>query len=555
MQKWQISFLARCLLNGNFKPAEASVGLELLRAALSKSLLKIGLMALPFTTQVAFALPPTLSPTTTPILAMNDVNEELPTSDGLDTEVLNGETLDGEIPNGKATSQTTPVPIADSTEQAQYSVLHPHARQQAKSPSVATQNIALNAISPQTLATFVELINTIRTQYLSPVNDEMLFVQAMRGMLKGLDPYSELLDRQQYDDLQAITQGGLGQVGIDVVYHDELDNWVVEAVVPDSSAAHQGIKVGDYVHAIDELKLTKMVRPDDVKAKLTGIMGSSVQMTISAAGRQKRHVNLERSVGTDASLSVTWQDGIAIVDIPVFQEVSRQQLIEKLLDYPSPVRGVVLDVRNNPGGVLESAVAIVSLFQNNQNPIAYIEDRQGIKEVFYPTGQAILAGLPVVVLQNRYSASASEVLASSLKNAATAIVMGELSYGKGSVQSVFELNQDYAIKLTVAHYLDANRQDIDGKGIMPDVALLPPPATSSSNQIADTFTPKPFDAKNVITNDRWLQQAFRWVTGQSLNDEWTDTNYPTTQKAWQTDFPNGIRLSGLSSPISDIANP
>lgn len=453
-----------------------------------------------------------------------DGESELPATDGLDVEALDHDGL-----RFQTGTTDTAVPVLSTA-----------------------QNVSLNAISPQTLANFVELINTIRTQYLYPINDEKLFVQAMEGMLKGLDPYSELLDRQQYDDLQAITQGGLGQVGIDVVYHDELDNWVVEAVVPESSAAHQVIKVGDYVHAIDELKLTKMVRPDDVKAKLTGIMGSPVQMTISAAGRQKRHVNLERSVSTDASLSVTWQDDIAIVDIPVFQEVSRQQLIDELLDYPKPVRGVILDVRNNPGGVLESAVAIVSLFQSNQNPIAYIEDRQGVKEVFYPTGQAILAGLPVVVLQNRYSASASEVLASSLKNTPTAIVMGELSYGKGSVQSVFELDQDYAIKLTVAHYLDANHQDIDGKGITPDVALLPLPTKTMTPQAEDNqFIAKPFNPLDRLedTDDPWLQQALLWVMGQPLNTELLDTKKIQSGKTWLTEFPHGIRLYEQTSDM------
>lgn len=446
--------------------------------------------------------------------------DELPANDGLDMEVLE---------QSQATSKMQKIPADNRIDAHQLSDI---------------KNVSLNAISPRTLASFVELVNTIRTEYLQPVNDERLFMQAMEGMLKGLDPYSELLDRQKYDDLQAITQGGLGQVGIDLAFHDDLANWVVEAVEPDSSAAKQGIEVGDYVHAINEMKLTKLLNNKEVTAKLTGLLGSPVTLTVSAAGRQKRKVNLERSISTDASVSVIWQDGIAIVNIPVFQEVSRQQLMDELLDYPEAVRGVILDVRDNPGGVLESAVAIVSLFQKTQKPIAYVEDKQGIKEEFYPKGKAILAGLPVVVLQNRYSASASEVLASSLQNSPTAIVMGELSYGKGSVQSVFELDQDYAIKLTVAHYLNANRKDIDGTGVSPDVALLPLPAKATTKNKDKKFAPKPFQ---VNSDDLWLQQALLWIAGQPLNTDWIDTTGSSVIKPWQTDFPHGIRLSEQTS--------
>lgn len=452
------------------------------------------------------------------------VEESLPSNDGLDVEVLGQKDLSWQ---------------ADTVDSAQ-------------PLSPVTQSVPLNAISPKTLAMFVDLINTIRTQYLYAVNDENLFVQAMKGMLKGLDPYSELLDRQQYDDLQTITQGGLGQVGIDVAYHDDLAHWVVEAVLPESPAEQQGINVGDYLHAIDGVKLTKMLNHEDVKAKLIGLIGSYVELSVSMAGRQKRQVGLARSINTDASVSVSWQDGVAIIRIPVFQEVSRQQILQELLRYPEPVRGVIFDVRNNPGGVLESAVAIVSLFQNNHKPIAYLENRQGIKEVFYPKGRAILAGLPVVVLQNRHSASASEVMASGLKNNPTALIMGETSYGKGSVQSVFELDQDYAIKLTVAHYLDANQQNIHGQGVMPDVALLPLPIQAMSTKAMPTqaddnkFIPKPFNLLDRLdgADDPWLQQALLWVTGQSLNAELLDAKQPQNRKTWLTHFPHGIRLSG-----------
>jgi carboxyl-terminal processing protease len=162
--------------------------------------------------------------------------------------------------------------------------------------------------------------------------------------------------------------------------------------------------------------------------------------------------------------------GIAIIKLPVFQNNSRQRILLELAKLEAPISGLVIDLRDNPGGVLESAVDIAGLFMANTD-VVQIEGRKGVERTLTTAPKALLEGLPVVILQNRYSASAAEVLASSLQTQKRAKIVGEISYGKGSVQSVIPVNDEQAIKLTVAHYLTADGRQIDDIGVTPDVRL------------------------------------------------------------------------------------
>jgi carboxyl-terminal processing protease len=161
---------------------------------------------------------------------------------------------------------------------------------------------------------------------------------------------------------------------------------------------------------------------------------------------------------------------MAIVRLPAFQNNSREKLLQSLIDLDKPVTGMLLDLRDNPGGVLASAVSVASLFMKDTD-VVQVKSRQADSRTLSTKGAALLEPLPVVVLQNRYSASAAEVLASSLQAQKRATILGEVSYGKGSVQSVIPLNDEQAVKLTVANYMTASGKKIDGIGVEPDVAL------------------------------------------------------------------------------------
>ncbi|WP_082624621.1 S41 family peptidase [Psychrobacter sp. P11G3] len=330
--------------------------------------------------------------------------------------------------------------------------------------------VSLNAISPETLKTFVAVVDLVRRQYVDAVNDEELFSNAMSGMLTKLDSHAEFLDAEAYENLRAFTEGDVGDIGIKVTYQPEAGYWVVTEVIDDSPADKKGIAVGDYLHQVDEFKLDEGRQVNDVEQLLTGIAGTQVDIITSKAGRRKHTTTLQRNNSHPQIIETKLVDGIAIVKLPAFQNNSREKLLEGLINLNAPISGILLDMRDNPGGVLTSAVSVASLFMDNTD-IVQVQARQNKSRVLSTQGDAILKPLPLVVLQNRYSASAAEVLASSLQAQKRATIIGEVSYGKGSVQSVIPLNDEQAVKLTVANYMTAAGKQIDEIGVEPDVTL------------------------------------------------------------------------------------
>ncbi|WP_201580187.1 S41 family peptidase [Psychrobacter sp. Pi2-52] len=330
--------------------------------------------------------------------------------------------------------------------------------------------VSLNAISPETLKTFVAVVDLVRRQYVDAVNDEELFSNAMSGMLTKLDSHAEFLDAEAYENLRAFTEGDVGDIGIKVNYRPEAGYWVVTEVIDDSPADRKGIAVGDYLHQVDEFKLDDGRQVNDVEQLLTGIAGTQVDIVTSKAGRRKHTTTLQRNNSHPQIIETKLVDGIAIVKLPAFQNNSREKLLEGLINLNAPISGILLDMRDNPGGVLTSAVSVASLFMDDTD-VVQVQARQNKSRVLSTQGDAILKPLPLVVLQNRYSASAAEVLASSLQAQKRATIIGEVSYGKGSVQSVIPLNDEQAVKLTVANYMTVAGKQIDEIGVEPDVTL------------------------------------------------------------------------------------
>lgn len=330
--------------------------------------------------------------------------------------------------------------------------------------------VSLNAISPETLKTFVAVVDLVRRQYVDAVNDEELFSNAMSGMLTKLDSHAEFLDAEAYENLRAFTEGDVGDIGIKVNYRPEAGYWVVTEVIDDSPADKKGIAVGDYLHQVDEFKLDEGRQVNDLEQLLTGIAGTQVDIITSKAGRRKHTTTLQRNNSHPQIIETKLVDGIAIVKLPAFQNNSREKLLEGLINLNAPISGILLDMRDNPGGVLTSAVSVASLFMDDTD-VVQVQARQNKSRVLSTQGDAILKPLPLVVLQNRYSASAAEVLASSLQAQKRATIIGEVSYGKGSVQSVIPLNDEQAVKLTVANYMTAAGKQIDEIGVEPDVTL------------------------------------------------------------------------------------
>ncbi len=331
-------------------------------------------------------------------------------------------------------------------------------------------HVSLKAISPETLKTFVAVVDLVRREYVDTVNDEELFNNAMSGMLTKLDSHAEFLDAEAYENLRAFTQGDVGDIGIKVAYQPKVEYWVVTEVITDSPADKKGIAVGDYLHQVDEFKLDDNKQSNDVEQLLTGIAGTQVDVVVSKAGRRKRTISLQRNNNHPQNIETRLVEGVAIIKLPAFQNNSREKILQSLIGLDEPVLGILLDMRDNPGGVLTSAVQVASLFMTDTD-VVQVKGRQSESRTLSTRGTAVLKPLPVVILQNRYSASAAEVLASSLQTQKRALVVGEVSYGKGSVQSVIPLNDKQAVKLTVANYLTATGKKIDKIGVQPDVTL------------------------------------------------------------------------------------
>ena len=351
------------------------------------------------------------------------------------------------------------------------------------------QQVALGAVSPVTVEKFVKMIDIIRQNYVTNVDDESLFANAMAGTLAALDPYSEYLDANAFENLRLFTEGDIGSIGVSVSFHADVDSWVFDDVLPNSPAAKAGIQRGNYLHQINDNKLDSTRTSQDVDQLLTGIAGTTARLLVSDKGRRKHLVVVQRTLLQQQAMSANIINGVAVVHIPVFQNNTQQQFLMALTKLNQPFSVLVLDLRNNPGGVLSAANDIASLFMNDK-VVVQIKNRQGIQEVMRTHGTAQFADLPLVVLQNRYSASAAEVLASTLQNNQRAKVYGETSYGKGSIQSIVPINDNEAVKLTVAHYYSSKGEKIDGVGVKPDVTLTGAETSWQDQVLADLQTIK-----------------------------------------------------------------
>ena len=315
-----------------------------------------------------------------------------------------------------------------------------------------------------------QAVAQIQLNYVDDIPKQQLVNDALRGMLDGLDNHSNFLDASAFDDLQAETRGHFGGIGIELGLVE--DYFTVVAPLDDTPAAHAGLQSGDRIVAIDQepLRGKKLV---DVVKTLRGPPGSDVHLRLRRAD-QSISVSLTRAMIEIASVKTRWlEPGYAYIRISQFQTGTGDDFTRALerLQAEHNIDGLVLDLRNNPGGVLQASVAVADAFLEN-GLIVYTEGRLPSSHLKYrASGADLLNGAPIVVLINQGSASASEIVAGALKDHARATLVGTRSYGKGSVQSVLPLTNKRAIKLTTAYYFTPNGETIHKQGIEPDVTL------------------------------------------------------------------------------------
>ncbi len=332
-----------------------------------------------------------------------------------------------------------------------------------------------SALPLDELRTFTEIFAKIKNDYVEEVDDKELLENAIRGMLAGLDPHSDYLVAEAYKELQEGTSGEFGGLGIEVGMEDGFVK--VISPIDDTPAARAGIKAGDLIIRLDEASVKGMSLNDAVKL-MRGKPGSEIVLTIVRKGEeQPLTITLVRDfIKVKSVRSRTLEPGFAYLRISTFQSRTADELRKAIMDMKaenkkSGLNGVILDLRNNPGGVLQAAVGVSDLFLD-KGLIVYTEGRVSDSQLkFNAKPDDILKDVPVVVLVNAGSASASEIVAGALQDHKRAIIMGEKSFGKGSVQTILPMNNRSALKLTTARYFTPNGRSIQASGIEPDIVI------------------------------------------------------------------------------------
>ncbi len=326
------------------------------------------------------------------------------------------------------------------------------------------------------LRVFSDVFGRIKNDYVVEVDDRELIENAIRGMLSGLDPHSSYLDAEQFSELQVGTTGQFGGLGIEVGMEDGFVK--VIAPIDDTPAQRAGIQAGDLVIRLDETPVKGLSLNDAVKI-MRGEPGTDIVLTIVREGEdQPLKIKITRDIIKVKSVRARMlEPGYGYLRISQFQSKSADNLVDEInamkKESSGDLKGLVLDLRNNPGGVLNGAVAVSDAFLT-KGMIVYTEGRISDSRLrFNATPDDILDGAPLVVLVNQGSASASEIVAGALQDHKRAIIMGAKTFGKGSVQTILPLSSDSALKLTTARYYTPSGRSIQAEGITPDVELQP----------------------------------------------------------------------------------
>lgn len=325
------------------------------------------------------------------------------------------------------------------------------------------------------LKEFTDAFASIKTDYVEKVDDKTILKNAIKGMMSGLDPHSSYLDAKSFQHLKEGTSGEFGGLGIEVGMEDNLIK--VISPIDDTPAQRAGIQSGDLIFRIDDKPVKDMGLDEAVKL-MRGKPGTKITLSILREGNNTPlKIELERAVIKVVSVkSRLLENDYAYVRISSFQSRTAGQLkkaIKKLVkeNDKKPLKGLVLDLRNNPGGVLNGSVDVSDIFLDN-GLIVYTKGRIKDSELrFSATRGDALNGAPIVVLVNSGSASASEIVAGALQDHRRAIIMGSDTFGKGSVQTIKPLTKTTAIKLTTALYYTPSGRSIQAEGIIPDITL------------------------------------------------------------------------------------
>src|SRR3954470_7262342 len=367
--------------------------------------------------------------------------------------------------------------------------------------AVAQRESARFPLPLDELRAFSDVFGSLKSNYVEPVEDKKLMTEAINGMLTGLDPHSAYLDQEAFKELQVGTQGQFGGLGIEVGMEDGFVK--VVSPIEDTPAFKAGIKPNDLIVKIDETPVKGMTLNDAVK-RMRGKPNTQITLTLTRKGESTPIVvTLTRAIIRVQSVkSKVIEPGYGWIRVSQFQEATAENMVKQLdtLFKQGQLKGLVLDLRNDPGGLLHGAVAISAAFLPQKSLIVSTDGRaEDARKKFYATpddyarrGDDVLKSLPqavknvpMVVLVNGGSASASEIVAGALQDQKRAKIIGTQTFGKGSVQTIMPLGNNTAIKLTTARYYTPGGRSIQALGITPDIIVEDPSDTMTRVREAD----------------------------------------------------------------------
>ena len=346
----------------------------------------------------------------------------------------------------------------------------------------------LGPLPLEELRAFTEVFNKIKVDYVTAVDDKKLLRDAIQGMLAGLDPHSSYLDPEGFKEIRISTEGEFGGLGIEVTMEDGFVK--VVSPIEDTPAAHSGLKTGDIIVRLNEKPVKGMSLNDAVKL-MRGKPGTDIILTVLREGNNKplKFTVTRAVIKVQSVKSTILENGYGYLRVTQFQANTGDSVAAALnklkLQNKEGLKGLVLDLRNNPGGVLNSAVSVSDAFLTN-GLIVYTQGRVADAQLkFNATGNDLLNGVPMVVLVNGGSASASEIVAGALQDHKRAVIMGTKTFGKGSVQTIVPMSNGAALKLTTARYYTPNGRSIQATGIIPDIIVGEAKLTAKETKVEE----------------------------------------------------------------------
>lgn len=365
------------------------------------------------------------------------------------------------------------------------------AQDDVQNPNAVNQEVPV-----EVLKNFIDVYHVIKNNYVDPVDSEKLMRDAMKGMVANLDPHSQFLDKKERDDLMSNINGEFAGIGVEV--QSVEGGLKIIAPIDSTPAFKAGIKAGDIIVKINDIVLSTLNSPMEGIKYLKGEPGEKVVLGII---RDKTPMSFEMKkeiIKVKTTKTKIIEDKYGYVKINVFQKDTGKELYESInrMTKEKKLAGLIIDLRGNPGGLLDEAVNVADLFLDNE-VVTYTKDRSEYKKYYKAENGQIVRNMPLVVLVDSGSASASEIVAGALQDHKRAIIIGSRTFGKGSVQNIIEFNDGTALKLTTSRYYTPNGRSIQARGIDPDVLI---DSLSVKNNVASkSVTEK--DLKNHISND------------------------------------------------------